>query len=84
MWRVVLAFVVGKRTQENADLLLDRVKDVTDGHIPFFTSDQLPEYDDAGFSLNAKGIAGDIRSLGWSLRPICCTLKWSKCESMAG
>ena len=47
MWRVVLAFVVGKRTQENADLLLDRVKDVTDGHIPFFTSDQLPEYDDA-------------------------------------
>jgi IS1 family transposase/transposase-like protein len=47
VWRVVLAFVVGKRTQENADLLLDRVKDVTDGHIPFFTSDQLPEYDDA-------------------------------------
>ena len=42
MWRVVLAFVVGKRTQENADLLLDRVKDVTDGHIPFFTTD-LPE-----------------------------------------
>ena len=43
----MLAFVVGKRTQENADVLLDRVKDVTDGHIPFFTSDQLPEYDDA-------------------------------------
>lgn len=46
-WRLVLAFVVGKRTQENADLLVDRVKDVTDKHIPFFTSDQLPEYDDA-------------------------------------
>lgn len=46
-WRLVLAFVVGKRMQENADLLLDRVKDVTDAHIPFFTSDQLPEYDDA-------------------------------------
>ncbi len=47
VWRLVLAFVVGKRTQENANLLVDRVKDVTDGHIPFFTSDQLPEYDDA-------------------------------------
>ena len=47
VWRLVLAFVVGKRTQENADLLLDRVKDVTDEHIPFFSSDQLPEYDDA-------------------------------------
>lgn len=47
VWRLVLAFVVGKRIQENADLLLDRVKDVTDEHIPFFTSDQLPEYDDA-------------------------------------
>src|SRR5712691_4374857 len=34
----------------------------------------------SGFSLNAKGIVGDIRSLGWSLRPICCTLKLSKCE----
>ena len=45
--RLVVAFVIGKRTQENANLLLDRVKDVTDAHIPFFTSDQLPEYDDA-------------------------------------
>jgi len=47
VWRLVLAFVVGKRIQANADLLVDRVKDVTDAHIPFFTSDQLPEYDDA-------------------------------------
>lgn len=44
VWRLVLAFVVGKRTQENANLLLDRVVHVTDDHIPFFTSDQLPEY----------------------------------------
>jgi IS1 family transposase len=44
---LVLAFVVGKRDQESADLLLDRVKQVTDEHIPFFTSDQLPEYEDA-------------------------------------
>ena len=33
----------GKRTQDNANLLLDRVYHVTDDHIPFFTSDQLPE-----------------------------------------
>src|SRR5512135_694263 len=47
VWHLVLAFVVGKRDQERADLLLDRVKQVTDEHIPFFTSDQLPEYEDA-------------------------------------
>jgi len=47
VWRLVLAFVVGKRCQTSADLLLDRVKDVTDAHIPFFTSDQLPHYEDA-------------------------------------
>lgn len=47
VWRLVLAFVVGKRNQESADLLLARVKDVTDKHIPFFTSDQLPEYKEA-------------------------------------
>lgn len=40
----MLAFVVGKRCQASADLLVDRVKDVTDEGIPFFTSDQLPEY----------------------------------------
>jgi transposase-like protein/IS1 family transposase len=44
IWRLVLAFVVGKRTQTSANLLLDRVAYVTDEHIPFFTSDQLPEY----------------------------------------
>lgn len=43
-WRLVLAFVVGKRTQESANLLLDRVAWVTDAGVPFFTSDQLPEY----------------------------------------
>ena len=43
-WRLVLAFVVGKRTQESANLLLERVVQVTDDHLPFFTSDQLAEY----------------------------------------
>jgi hypothetical protein len=33
--------------QDSADLLLERVDYVTDEHIPFFTSDQLPEYRDA-------------------------------------
>ena len=47
IWRLVLAFVVGKRTQESADLWLDRVNYVTDDHIPFFTSDQRPEYTEA-------------------------------------
>lgn len=44
VWRRVLAFVIGKRTQQSADLLLDRVLHVTDTPMPFFTSDQLPEY----------------------------------------
>jgi IS1 family transposase len=44
VWRLVLAFVVGKRTQESANLLLERVVHVTDGQLPFFTSDQLAEY----------------------------------------
>jgi transposase-like protein/IS1 family transposase len=44
VWHLVLAFAVGKRTQENANLLVDRVAFVTDDHIPFFTSDQLAEY----------------------------------------
>ncbi len=44
VWRLVLAFVVGKRTQQSANLLLERVVHVTDDHIPFFTSDQLAEY----------------------------------------
>jgi IS1 family transposase/transposase-like protein len=44
VWRLVLAFVVGKRAQQSANLLLERVVHVTDDHIPFFTSDQLAEY----------------------------------------
>jgi hypothetical protein len=40
VWRLVLAFVIGKRTQKSADVLLERVLHVTDAHIPFFTSDQ--------------------------------------------
>lgn len=44
IWRLVIAFVVGKRTQAEANLLLSRVAHITDAQIPFFTSDQLAEY----------------------------------------
>jgi IS1 family transposase len=44
IWHFVVAFVVGKRDQDHADLLLQRVAHVTDAHIPFFTSDQLSVY----------------------------------------
>ena len=44
VWRLVLAFVIGKRDQAGADLLLARVVHVTDDFIPLFTSDQLPAY----------------------------------------
>lgn len=47
IWRMVVAVVVGKRTQENANLLLQRVLHVSDGSIPFFTSDQLSAYESA-------------------------------------
>lgn len=47
VWRLVLAFVVGKRTQESANLLLERVAAVTNKTIPLFTSDQLAEYRNA-------------------------------------
>lgn len=46
-WRFVLAFVVGRRCQQSANLLLQRVNYVTDETIPFFASDQLPEYRNA-------------------------------------
>jgi IS1 family transposase len=44
VWRMVLAFVVGKRTQASATLLLKRVAHVTAQRLPLFTSDQWPEY----------------------------------------
>lgn len=40
LWHLVLAFVVGQRTQANANRLLQRVAHVTTDAIPFFTSDQ--------------------------------------------
>jgi IS1 family transposase len=52
--KLVPAWVVGKRTLANARQLVFRLKSATDGHIPFFTSDELPHYADA--LLEAYGI----------------------------
>jgi len=46
---LIPAFVVGKRTQENVNLLIAILASVTDGTIPFFTSDDLPHYKGALF-----------------------------------
>jgi IS1 family transposase len=37
-WRLAAAFVVGKRDQDNANVLLARLHAVSCGYIPFFTS----------------------------------------------
>ena len=42
VWRMVLAFVIGKRDQVRGDVLLARVAHVTNDPIPFFTYDQFP------------------------------------------
>ena len=47
MHRLVPAWVVGKRTLHHARRLVFRLKSATDGHIPFFTSDDLPHYAEA-------------------------------------
>jgi IS1 family transposase len=41
-WRLVAAFVVGKRDQENATVRLERLQAVRCGYMPCLTSDQLP------------------------------------------
>ena len=45
--KLVPAWVVGKRTLRHARRLVFLLKSATDGHIPFFTSDELPHYTDA-------------------------------------
>lgn len=42
--KLVPAWVVGKRTLGSAKLLVKRLHATTDGHIPLFTSDDLPHY----------------------------------------
>ncbi len=47
IFKLVPAWQVGKRTLKDARKLVFRLKSATDGHIPFFTSDELPHYADA-------------------------------------
>jgi IS1 family transposase len=42
--KLMPAFVVGKRIQENANLLIAKTAAVSDGRKPLFTSDDLPHY----------------------------------------
>src|SRR3989441_8950820 len=62
VWRLVLAFVIGKRDQAGADLLLARVAHVTDDAIPLFTSDQLPAYRHA---LRSEEHTSELQSLAY-------------------
>jgi IS1 family transposase len=45
--KLVLAWVVGKRTLREAQQLIKHLKTSLDEHLPFFTSDNLPHYADA-------------------------------------
>ena len=55
VFKLVPAWVIGKRTLRDARRLIFRLKSATDGHIPFFTSDDLPHYADA--LLDAYGVS---------------------------
>src|SRR5213075_2323909 len=52
--KVIVSFMVGRHTQPMADKLIADIKKRSDGHIPFFTSDQLKHYHDA--LLKAYGV----------------------------
>jgi IS1 family transposase len=65
--KVVVHFVVGRHNQSNANKLLAGIRERSDGHIPFFTSDELKHYDDA--LLMAYGIKKEFPSTGKRGRP---------------
>ncbi len=54
VFKLVPAWHVGKRTLRDARQLIFRLKSATDGHIPFFTSDDLPHYADALLEVYGK------------------------------
>jgi IS1 family transposase len=62
--KVVVAFVVGKRSQKDADLLVKTVKKKTDSNIPYFTSDELDLYEKA--ILKAYGTRKGIKQIAVS------------------
>jgi len=65
--KIIPSFVIGKHTLKNAIALIQGLKDVTDGHIPFITSDELPHYPQA--LLRVYGITKKIPSTGKRGRP---------------
>jgi len=56
--KVLPVFIVGKRTRSNAEKLISKLDKVTDGTIPFFTSDELKCYEEA--LLKTYGIREEI------------------------
>jgi IS1 family transposase len=65
--KVVVHFVVGRHNQSNANKLVGGIRERSDGHIPFFTSDELKHYDDA--LLTAYGIKKEFPRTGKRGRP---------------
>jgi IS1 family transposase len=59
--KVVMTFVIGKRSQKDADLLIKTVRDRTDSNIPYFTSDELDLYEKA--ILKAYGTRKGIKQI---------------------
>jgi len=65
--KIIPFYVVGRHTLKNAIALLKGLKRVTDGHIPFFTSDELPHYPQA--LLRVYGITEEFPLTGKKGRP---------------
>src|SRR5215210_4008964 len=65
--KVVIYFVVGRHIQANANKLLAGIRDRSDGHAPFFTSDELKHYDAA--IMHAYGIKKEFPRTGRLGRP---------------
>ena len=65
--KVVIYFVVGRHIQANANKLLAGIRERSDGHVPFFTSDELKHYDAA--IMHAYGIKKEFPRTGRPGRP---------------
>jgi IS1 family transposase len=74
--KIIVSFMVGRHTQAIADRLIADIKRRSDGHIPFFTSDQLKHYDDA--LLKAYGVKKVFSKTGKRGRPRKAILKTPK------
>jgi len=65
--KVVISFIVGRHNQANANELVAGIKERSDGHVPFFTSDELKHYDDA--LLETYGLRYEFPRTGKRGRP---------------